>query len=54
MGILRAEDCEDIFGLEQEEKRVHWMNAPGDRSSLLDIIHLNEEERETAGSVLFG
>lgn len=37
MGILRAEDCEDIFW----EEKKHWINAPGSGSSLLDIIPLN-------------
>lgn len=50
MGILRAEDCEDIFW----EEKKHWINAPGSGSSLLDIIPLNQREKETASSILFG
>ena len=48
MGNSVSRQCEDIFW----KTRVHRRNAPGSRSSRLDIIHLSGEERETAGSVL--
>lgn len=38
MGILRAEDCEVVWN---GKKGEHWLDAPGNGSSFLDVIHLN-------------